>query len=96
MLDYDLDKMLYTLPADQHGINEIQNVLSAHPEVKFVSVVGIDVGGNDTDEKIPVEEFLKDTEHFLACGVQTDGSSVVLPRIANLNNAKWISYRTRP
>ena len=88
MLDYDLDKMLYTLPADQHGINEIQNVLSAHPEVKFVSVVGIDVGGNDTDEKIPVEEFLKDTEHFLACGVQTDGSSVVLPRIANLNNAK--------
>ncbi|MBQ6496346.1 MAG: glutamine synthetase [Firmicutes bacterium] len=83
-----MDKMLYTLPADQHGINEIQNVLSAHPEVKFVSVVGIDVGGNDTDEKIPVEEFLKDTEHFLACGVQTDGSSVVLPRIANLNNAK--------
>ncbi len=88
MLNYELDKMLYTLPADRHRPDEIKRALTAHPEVKFVSVVGIDVGGHDTDEKIPVEEFLKDIDHFLKCGVQTDGSSVVLPRIANLNNAK--------
>lgn len=88
MLNYELDKMLYTLPADRHKPDEIKRALTAHPEVKFVSVVGIDVGGHDTDEKIPVEEFLKDIDHFLKCGVQTDGSSVVLPRIANLNNAK--------
>ncbi|MDO4870117.1 MAG: glutamine synthetase [Bacillota bacterium] len=88
MLNYDLDKMLYTLPADRHSEEDIRNALTAHPEVKFVSVVGIDVGGHDTDEKIPVEEFLKDIEGFLQHGVQTDGSSVVLPLIADLNNAK--------
>ena len=88
MLNYELDKMLYTLPADRHRPDEIKRALLAHPEVKFVSVVGIDVGGHDTDEKIPVEEFMKDVEGFLKNGVQTDGSSVVLPRIADLNNAK--------
>ncbi len=88
MLKYDLDKMLYTLPADKHSEGEITEILKAHPEVKFVSLVGIDVGGHDTDEKIPVEEFLKDIGKFLRDGVQTDGSSVVLPKIAKLNNAK--------
>lgn len=88
MLSYDLNKMLYTLPADKHSPEDIRKTLEEHPEVKFVSLVGIDVGGHDTDEKIPVEEFLKDIETFLATGVQTDGSSVVLPKIAKLNNAK--------
>ncbi len=88
MLAYDLNKMLYTVPADKHSPEEITRVLKEHPEVKFISLVGIDVGGHDTDEKIPVEEFLKDIETFLATGVQTDGSSVVLPKIAKLNNAK--------
>lgn len=88
MLSYDLNKMLYTIPADKHSAEEIRETLEAHPEVKFVSLVGIDVGGHDTDEKIPVEEFLKDIENFLETGVQTDGSSVVLPKIAKLNNAK--------
>ena len=88
MLNYDLDKMLYTLPADHHSEEEIRDALLSHPEIKFVSVVGIDVGGHDTDEKIPVEEFLKDIGGFLRHGVQTDGSSVVLPLIADLNNAK--------
>lgn len=88
MLSYDLNKMLYTLPADKHSPEDIRKALQEHPEVKFVSLVGIDVGGHDTDEKIPVEEFLKDIETFLKTGVQTDGSSVVLPKIAKLNNAK--------
>ncbi len=88
MLSYDLDKMLYTIPADKHSPEDIRAVLEKHPEVKFISLVGIDIGGHDTDEKIPVEEFLGDIEKFLKNGVQTDGSSVVLPRIAELNNAK--------
>lgn len=88
MLSYDLDKMLYTLPADKHSPEDIREVLRKHPEVRFVSLVGIDIGGHDTDEKIPVEEFLGDIEKFLENGVQTDGSSVVLPKIAKLNNAK--------
>jgi glutamine synthetase len=88
MLSYDLDKMLYTIPADKHSPEDIKAILEVHPEVKFVSVVGIDMGGHDTDEKIPVEEFLGDIDKFLVHGVQTDGSSVVLPKIADLNNAK--------
>lgn len=88
MLSYDLEKMLYVIPAEKHSPVEISSILNAHPEVKFVSLVGIDIGGHDTDEKIPVEEFLDDIEKFLQNGVQTDGSSVVLPIIANLNNAK--------
>ncbi|MBQ0079359.1 MAG: glutamine synthetase, partial [Eubacterium sp.] len=88
MLSYDLDKMLFTIPADKHKPEDLTAILTAHPEIKFVSVVGIDVGGHDTDEKIPVEEFLSDIKKFLTHGVQTDGSSVVLPKIANLSNAK--------
>lgn len=88
MLNYDFSKMLFRISADRHNEAEIQRVLLAHPEVKFVSLVGIDIGGHDTDEKIPVSEFLKDIKKFLKEGVQTDGSSVVLPKIAKLNNAK--------
>ena len=88
MLKYDLDKMLYVIPADKHSPEEVSGILKEHPEVKFVSLVGIDIGGHDTDEKIPVEEFLGNIEKFMKHGVQTDGSSVVLPKIAELNNAK--------
>ncbi len=88
MLEYNLDKMLYTIPAEKHAQRDIAEILKSHPEVKFVSLVGIDVGGNDTDEKIPVEEFLKDIDGFLKSGIHTDGSSVVLPKIADLNNGK--------
>ena len=88
MLDFDLDKMLFLIPAENHSVEDITNALKAHPEVRFVSLVGIDVGGHDTDEKIPAQLFIDDMEKFLTVGVQTDGSSVVLPKIAELNNAK--------
>lgn len=88
LFDFDLKKMLFTIPADNHSPEEITASLRAHPEVRFVSLVGIDVGGHDTDEKIPVELFIQDMKKFLTSGVQTDGSSVVLPKIAKLNNAK--------
>ncbi len=84
----ELDKMLFNIPAAKHSVKEITNILKAHPEVQFVSLVGLDIGGHDTDEKIPVDEFIENMEKYLAQGVQTDGSSVVLPKIAALNNAK--------
>ena len=56
--------------------------------VKFVSLVGVDLGGNATDEKIPMRLFLDDIEGFLSSAIQTDGSSVELYEIATLNNAK--------
>ncbi|WP_255547778.1 glutamine synthetase [Crassaminicella indica] len=83
-----MDHLLFLLPASHHSPEEITSILKKHPEIKFVSLVGVDLGGNDTDEKIPVNLFLNDIDHFLTCGVQTDGSSVILPEIATLNNAK--------
>ncbi|MDR0886540.1 MAG: glutamine synthetase [Clostridiales Family XIII bacterium] len=80
--------LLYTIPADKHTPEEVLGILCAHPEVKFVSLVGIDLGGHDTDEKIPVELFREEIQKFIYAGVQTDGSSVVLKHIATLNDAK--------
>ena len=88
MLNFDLDKMLYCIPPDKHNLKDLKAIFEEHPEVKFVSFVGIDIMGNDTDEKIPVSVFLKDYDDLICKGVQTDGSSVVLPEIAELNNAK--------
>lgn len=88
MLGYDIDKMLFRIPAEKHSFEEITEILNDHPEVEFVSLVGIDIAGHDTDEKIPVKLFLEDIDKILGHGVQTDGSSVNLPLIAALNNAK--------
>lgn len=88
LFDFDLNKMLYVIPPEKHDRDSVSITLKAHPEVKFVSFVGIDIGGHDTDEKIPISLFLKDFEKLMSDGVQTDGSSVVLPKIANLGNAK--------
>lgn len=88
MLDFDFDKMLFTVGPEDHSADRIKTILNEHPEVQFVSLVGIDIGGHGTDEKIPVRAFIKDIDKFLTEGVQTDGSSVVLPKIADLNNAK--------
>lgn len=86
MLAYD--KMLFNIPAKDHDPEKIKEILYNHPEVMFVSLVGLDIGGQNTDEKIPTARFIEDMEKFLTDGVQTDGSSVVLPIIAELNNAK--------
>ncbi len=88
MIDFDFDKMLFRIPPEEHGAEQVRQILEAHPEVRFVSFVGVDIGGHDTDEKIPTKAFLDDMEKMLTHGVQTDGSSVVLPKIADLDNAK--------
>ncbi len=88
MFNFDLDKMLFSIPPEKHTKEDVKSILESHPEVKFVSLVGIDMSGNDTDEKIPVKTFIDDFDKLMKCGVQTDGSSVVLPKIAVLNNAK--------
>lgn len=86
--NYNEADLLYMIPAGKHSREEITVILKEHPEVKFVSLSGIDLRGNDTDEKIPIGNFLNDIEEFLSGGVQTDGSSVVLPGIATLNDGK--------
>ena len=80
--------LLYMIKANTPK-EEIIKQLREHPEIKFVSLMGIDLAGNDTDEKIPVRIFIKDIDEFYSGrAVQTDGSSVVLPGIATINNAK--------
>ncbi len=88
MLELRTDKMLFTIPKDQHTTTQIAALLTAHPEVHFVSFAGVDIAGNDTDERIPIKLFIEDIDKMLTQGVQTDGSSVNLPIIAELNNAK--------
>ena len=81
--------LLFTIPKKYHNKESLISIFEDHPEIKFVSLVGVDLAGNDTDEKIPSKLFLKDIDSFLhGTAVQTDGSSVVLPGLATLNNAK--------
>jgi glutamine synthetase len=86
---YKTDDLIYVIPAGQYGKEGILALLEQHPEIKFVSLVGVDLAGNDTDEKIPIATFFDEYDNFFkGTAVQTDGSSVVLPGIASLNNAR--------
>ena len=88
MLELRTDKMLFNIPKGRHDKGTIIELLKAHPEVHFVSFAGLDIAANDTDERIPIKLFIEDIDKMLSQGVQTDGSSVNLPKIAELNNAK--------
>lgn len=83
------NKMLYKIKKDKHNEKDLKKIVTEFPEVKFVSLMGIDLYGNGTEEKIPINIFLKNLDNFLdGIAVQTDGSSVALPGIATLNDAK--------
>lgn len=82
------EDLLYTIHPKEYDRAQLIDLLKMHPEIKFVSLVGIDLAGNDTDEKIPINNFYEDIDEFLNGSIQTDGSSVVLPNIATLNNGK--------
>lgn len=82
-------KMVYKIKEEKHNEKDLRKILSDYPEIKFVSLMGIDLYGNGTEEKIPTSIFLKNIDDFLnGIAVQTDGSSVALPGIATLNDAK--------
>jgi glutamine synthetase len=76
--DYCEAELLYIIEPEMHGREALKAILKEQPQIKFVSLSGIDLRGNDTDEKIPIDCFLRDIEEFLSGGVQTDGSSVLL------------------
>ena len=83
------ENLIYTIKQEQHNEVSLKALLEKHPEVKFVSLAGIDLVGHETEEKIPIKAFINDIETFLhGVAVQTDGSSVYLPHIATLDNAK--------
>ncbi len=83
-----MNKMIYTIKPEYHDIENLNKILGDHHEIQFVSFMGVDIGGNGTDEKIPVKLFIKDMEEMLRYGIQTDGSSVELQGIADLSDAR--------
>lgn len=81
--------LLYVIKPEEQNESTLRELLTLHPEIQFVSLMGVDFAGNDTDEKIPMKIFLEDIDGFLAgSAAQTDGSSVVLTGIATLNDAR--------
>lgn len=81
-------ELLYVINPKNYQKEQLISLLKGHPEIRFVSLAGADLTGNSTDERIPIKAFFEDIEEFLNGSVQTDGSSVVLPGIATLNNGK--------
>ena len=57
LFDFDIDDMLYVIKPEENDLVSLKKILSEHPEVKFASLVGVDIGGHDTDEKIPIKPF---------------------------------------
>ena len=58
------EDLVYVIPAGQYGKEGVLALLEQHPEIKFVSLVGVDLAGNDTDEKIPISTFFEDYDLF--------------------------------
>lgn len=82
-------KRIYSIAGGQCGRETLLAILREHPEIRFVSLVAIDLAGNDTDERIPIQTFVGDIDAFLAGkAVQTDGSSVILGSLTSLADAQ--------
>lgn len=81
-------KLIYTIEKDQCNKKDLLKILKKHPEIKFASFVAVDLMGKDTDEKIPIEYFIKNMEELIKGGIQTDGSSVNLGNMATLSDAR--------
>ena len=90
MTDFKVNPdLLCIIPPEKHSVADITGILESHPEIKFVSLAAVDLAGNDTDERIPIADFHDNLQNYLdGQAVQTDGSSVVLPGIATLNDGK--------
>lgn len=81
------DVLMYIKPENNKKSNFLK-LMKENPQIKFVSLSAVDLGNNHTDEKIPISEMINDFDAFMQNGIQTDGSSVFLPHIADINNAK--------
>ena len=61
-------KLIYWIPKESYEKDKLIHLLNEHREIKFVSFVGVDLWGNDTDEKI-LKNYLKmvfkQTDHQL-------------------------------
>ena len=46
------NKMIYKIQQEKHNEKDLKKIISEYPEIKFVSLMGIDLYGNGTEEKI--------------------------------------------
>lgn len=81
-------RLIYRIESSKCNKSELLKILKKHPEIKFVSFVAVDLMGKDTDEKIPIEYFIKNMDELINGGIQTDGSSVNLGNLATLSDAR--------
>ncbi|MBN2260381.1 MAG: glutamine synthetase [Clostridiales bacterium] len=79
---------LYYVDPQKNTLDEIKEIIMQNPLIQFISLQSVDLGNHHTDEKIPINSIIDDFKSFIRSGIQTDGSSVVLPYIADINNAK--------
>lgn len=49
--------LLYVIKPEEQNESTLRELLTLHPEIQFVSLMGVDFAGNDTDEKNPDEDF---------------------------------------
>ncbi len=80
--------MTYYIDTKKLSKKEIIEILNNNKNIKFVSFVTVDLANNRTDERIPIDLFIENYDKFMEKGIQTDGSSVSLPKIADINNGK--------
>ena len=73
-----MKKQIHVIDKRKVSNEELKQILLENKNIKFVSLMGVDLGGNATDEKIPVSLLLDDVDNFLKSAIQTDGSSVEL------------------
>lgn len=60
-----MDSLLYVIEKDKYINEELREILKSNKNIRFVFLMGVDLGGNVIDEKIFVELFLEDIDKFL-------------------------------
>lgn len=80
--------MLYYIEAFKYDKHELIELIKSERQIKFVSLSAVNLGNNHTDEKIVISELTENYDAFMKSGIQTDGSSVFLPLIADINHAQ--------
>lgn len=80
--------MLYYIEAYKYDKEELIERIKGEEQIKFVSLSAVNLGNNHTDEKIVISELTENYDSFMKNGIQTDGSSVFMPLIADINHAQ--------
>lgn len=78
---------IYILPDFVKTKENLKEFLLFQSKIRYISFRAIDFGGDITSEIIPVERFFEEPE-IIETGIQTDGSSIVLPLISSIIDAK--------